>query len=109
MRHYINLGICVKNDDVDDWHEQAIICQSKLYKFFKDWTGMKKKSQRKEKVLNSTSWGLYDDSLFLVPKDKAIKVDSIYPLHNALDLEEQDEELEELREHVAELRELSIS
>lgn len=109
MRHYINLGICVKSDEIDDWHEQAITCQTRLFKFFKDWSGIKKKSQKVEQILNSNKWGLYDDSLFLVPKDKAIKEDSIYPLHNALQLEEHNEELEDLEDHIAELRGLSVS
>ena len=105
----MNMGICVKTDELDDLNEQALQCQYKVYELLRKLIDRPVKSQNPEKLVHFARWNLYDESLFLLPTKAAIKEDSIYPLHRALHLEVFEEETEEMTQHMYDLRELAVS
>ncbi|XP_014218536.1 probable ATP-dependent RNA helicase spindle-E isoform X2 [Copidosoma floridanum] len=109
LRHWINLAINIKKDENDNNEDQAIFCQKKVYMFLTNLTDHPTKSQQKQKILNFGGWNMYDDSLFIRPTKSVIKDDSIYPLHNALSLEDRNEIAEEMFHHIKELRQLAMS
>ncbi|XP_058808983.1 probable ATP-dependent RNA helicase spindle-E [Phymastichus coffea] len=109
LRHWMNMGICVQTDQIDDLAEQAVQCQRKVYDLLNLLIYRQTKSQSPEKISNFDKWGLYDECLFLQPTKAVIKEDSIYPLHSALQLNKVDEVAEEMIAHARALRSLAVS
>ncbi|KAJ8674355.1 hypothetical protein QAD02_005617 [Eretmocerus hayati] len=109
LRHYMNMGILVKTSEIEDTNHDVLVCQRKVHDFLRKLLDRVPKYQKPQKVLNFVKWNLYDDSLFLKPTKAVIKEDSIYPLHFALQLQKRDEELEEMIDHLEELRVQAVS
>jgi hypothetical protein len=105
----MNMGICVKTDDINDFDEQAIHCQRKVQELLLKLINRPTKLQNPKKLVNFNKWKLYDDSIIMYPNKEVIKSDSIYPLHCALQLEKRNEISEDLLAHIYELRSLASS
>lgn len=85
--------------------EELIICQNRIKDALLHLIEKERKFQTPELINNFNKWSLYNKNLLLHPKKSPI-ITSIYRLHNALELEETSE-LEEITQHVKNLRVLA--
>ncbi|KAL7306698.1 hypothetical protein TKK_0001370 [Trichogramma kaykai] len=108
LRHWMNMGICVAQNEDEDLEEQAMMCQHKVIQFIRTLTERNKTYQKSEKIANFDKWNLYDKTLFMRPTNKVMKEDSVYPLHSALMLDERDEDIDNLVDHIEELRYMAV-
>ncbi|XP_066585489.1 probable ATP-dependent RNA helicase spindle-E [Prorops nasuta] len=108
LRHWMNTGIRLNDGNSEiDHAEQIINCQSRVKAVLEKLLYKTRKSQEFDTVDNFSKWGIYDESLFLVPgKENAVR-NNIYNLHYALELENRDDKAEMMEDHLADLRKLA--
>ncbi|KAG7200201.1 hypothetical protein KM043_000633 [Ampulex compressa] len=108
LRHWISMGMHVNDQaDNDATMEETMICQNRIKIVFLKLFNKSRKVQKCEKINNFGRWNLYDKTLLLQPGKAFIMRNNVYNLHSALELEEKNDELEEMTEHLKELRILS--
>ncbi|TGZ39139.1 Uncharacterized protein DBV15_12635 [Temnothorax longispinosus] len=119
LRHWMNVGMKLINtsetvdfdDEVD--RETPINCQNQIKNAFKCLLYIKNRKEMEPStvpVSNFNQWNLYDETLFLVPIRKIDNKNDIYCLHKALELTKntkEEEKLEEMVEHLLELKALA--
>ncbi|CAK9813370.1 Probable ATP-dependent RNA helicase spindle-E [Anthophora quadrimaculata] len=106
LRFWMNVGMQINQQSENRMNmEEIIICQNRIKGALMKLLEKGRKPQVPELINNSDKWSLYDESLLLCPS-KSSMVSSIYKLHNALELEKANE-LQEITEHVRNLRVLT--
>lgn len=83
--------------------EEIIICQNRIKDALLNLIEKERKIQPTELISNFDRWNLYNEELLLRPNKQSMITNSIYRLHNALELEEASE-IHEIIEHVKNLR-----
>lgn len=101
----MNIGMQISENIKGHNHfMEMITCQNKIEAILSKLINKNRKKQNPEMVGNFYKWALYDESLFLKPYENTMIKNNIYNLHWALELKETDDELEELSNHLKELR-----
>ncbi|XP_051160838.1 probable ATP-dependent RNA helicase spindle-E [Leptopilina boulardi] len=106
LRHWMNLCLNIDGDRNEHMSE-TINCQVHVKNYLFDLMDRKRRSQTPEEVFRFNKWKLYDDSDFLQPGKQILFNKTVYPLHYALELIEEDEETKKLRLNQQELIELA--
>lgn len=104
-------GITVRRDDSSE-KDDIILIQSKAIEALKKLTCAEKRSKIivRENLVDFNRWMMYSSSLIMPPTvNDEYMLNYIYPLHEAIQLEERNEEAEELARHVRELRDMAQS
>ncbi|XP_014605704.1 PREDICTED: probable ATP-dependent RNA helicase spindle-E [Polistes canadensis] len=105
LRYWMNIGMQIsENIKGHNNFMEMITCQNKIEAILSKLINKNRKKQNPEMVGNFYKWALYDESLFLKPYENTMIKNNIYNLHWALELKETDDELEELSNHLKELR-----
>lgn len=104
LRHWMNIGMQVSYQfESRNNMEEVIICQNRIKDALLKLIDKERKIRTIEFINNFDKWGLYNESLLLHPNKPSMITNSIYKLHNALELEDENE-LQEITEHVKKLR-----
>ncbi|XP_053984134.1 probable ATP-dependent RNA helicase spindle-E [Hylaeus volcanicus] len=107
LRHWMNIGMQTKYPyESSDNMEQIIVCQNRIKDALRELIDKPRKKREPELIPDFDKWNLYDESLYLQPSKLSMIANNIFRLHNALELEEKSE-LQEITEHLKELRELT--
>lgn len=108
IRHWMNIGMHV-NEQFEERNnfEEIIACQNRIKVLLSNLMDRCRERQKLEMMNNFDKWGKYDESMLLKPGRNAMIRNNIYNLHCALVLEEKDDELEKLKSHVKDLRNLA--
>lgn len=110
MRHWINVGLQLQQDNDDlDYHdddERIINCQNHIQRALLELRDRRRRLQDPMEIDNFNKWNCYHSSMFLHPA-RGTRKNEIYPLHKALELRERNDELEEIIKHLAELHRLA--
>ncbi|XP_015171720.1 PREDICTED: probable ATP-dependent RNA helicase spindle-E [Polistes dominula] len=105
LRNWMNIGMQISENIKGHNHFMEVItCQNKIEAVLSKLINKNRKKQNPEMVGNFYKWAKYDESMFLKPNENAMIKNNVYNLHWALELEETDDELEELTNHLKELR-----
>ncbi|XP_003705228.2 tudor domain containing 9 protein spindle E isoform X1 [Megachile rotundata] len=108
VRHWMNVGMQINQHyESSDNMEEMITCQNRIKDALLKLIDKQRKLQSFELIHNFDKWDLYDESLFLRPKQPYLIHNNIYRLHTALRLDEEMNEQQELTEHVKYLRSLT--
>ncbi|CAL7951071.1 unnamed protein product [Xylocopa violacea] len=109
LRHWMNIGMQINHhSEGTNNMEEVIICQNRIKIALLNLIEKERKTQNPELINNFDKWNLYNENLLLQPNKLSMITNSIYKLHNALELEDTNE-LQEIAEHVKKLRELTIA
>lgn len=104
MRHWMNIGMQVSYQfESRNNMEEVIICQNRIKDALLKLIDKERKIRTIEFINNFDKWGLYNENLLLHPNKPSMITNSIYKLHNALELEDENE-LQEITEHIKKLR-----
>ncbi|KAK9299728.1 hypothetical protein QLX08_007354 [Tetragonisca angustula] len=108
LRHWMNIGMQINyRSDGSNNVEEMIICQNRIKDALLKLIEKERKTRPVEMIENFNNWNLYDENLLLRPNKTSIITNSIYRLHNALELEEANE-THEIIENIKNLRALAI-
>ncbi|KOC61958.1 putative ATP-dependent RNA helicase spindle-E [Habropoda laboriosa] len=106
LRFWMNMGMQINHHSEKSISmEEIIVCQCRIKDALMKLLEKERKPQVPDIINNSDRWNLYDETLLLRPS-KTHMVTCIYGLHNALELEKANE-LQEMTEHVRNLRVLT--
>ncbi|XP_076750927.1 tudor domain containing 9 protein spindle E [Xylocopa sonorina] len=109
LRQWMNIGMQINHhSERTNNIEEVIICQNRIKVALLKLIEKERKVQNPELISNFNKWNLYNEKLLLHPSKLSMITNNIYKLHNALELEDTDE-LQEITEHVKNLRELTIA
>ena len=104
----MNIGMQINyRSDGSNNVEEMIICQNRIKDALLKLIEKERKTRPVEMIENFNNWNLYDENLLLRPNKTSIITNSIYRLHNALELEEANE-THEIIENIKNLRALAI-
>ncbi|XP_068981713.1 probable ATP-dependent RNA helicase spindle-E [Bombus flavifrons] len=104
LRHWMNIGMQINQQfNSNNNMEEIIICQNRIKNALFNLIEKERKIQAIELINNFDRWNLYNEKLLLRPNKQSMITNSIYRLHNALELEEANE-IHEIIEHIKDLR-----
>lgn len=108
LRHWMNIGMHI-NEKIEENNnfEEIVSYQNKIKIILSKLMDKCRKKQDSEMLMNFHKWGMYDELLFLQPSRMTMVKNNIYSLHWALELEEKNDELEKMTNHIKELRNLA--
>ncbi|XP_011352602.1 probable ATP-dependent RNA helicase spindle-E isoform X2 [Ooceraea biroi] len=113
LRHWINVAMNFEYGSMNEHDENTanliVNCQNQIKGAFKEVIYKTRKPQESVLISNFDKWNLYDESLFLEPARETSAKSKVYGLHKALELNEENKELEEIVNHVLELEILAHS
>ncbi|CAD1468090.1 unnamed protein product [Heterotrigona itama] len=108
LRHWMNIGMQINyRSDGSNNMEEMIICQNRIKDALLKLIEKERKTRPVESINNFNNWNLYNENLLLRPNKTSMITNSIYRLHNALELEEANE-THEIIENIKNLRALAI-
>ena len=103
----MNIGMQINGPSDGSNVEEMIICQNRIKDALLKLIEKERKARPVESINNFNNWNLYDENLLLRPNKTSMITNSIYRLHNALELEETNE-THEIIQNIKDLRALAI-
>lgn len=103
----MNVGMHINEKFTKNNSEEIITYQNKIKMTLSKLIDKCRKKQDPEILINFHKWGMYDELLFLQPSRMTMVKNNIYNLHWALELEEKNDELEKMTNHLKKLRDLA--
>ncbi|TGZ53458.1 probable ATP-dependent RNA helicase spindle-E isoform X1 [Temnothorax longispinosus] len=105
LRHWMNTGMRLNSSD-----EDIIMCQNKIKHILlnvRDKQRQLRDPKDDEIDRHSNKWNRYNRPHILPSVQKSVTKYDVYPLHNALELRETNEQMEEMLQHLSQLQDLA--